>query len=102
MKKSAVKSIAFAAAAFFAALPLSATTIKALSFAINEGNGSGDRQPIKDFMSTNDVDFAAFDFTKASGANYFIGADGFSQNGKIFAAKYYGKKASSGVCENRS
>lgn len=93
MKKSTVKSIAFAAAALLTVMPFcSFAEVKALSFAINEGNGSGDRQPIKDFMSTNDVDFAAFDFTKASGANYFIGADGFSQNGKNFAAKYYGKK----------
>lgn len=93
MKKSTVKSIAFAAAACLSVIPFfSFAEVKALSFAINEGNGSGDRQPIKDFMSTNDVDFAAFDFTKASGANYFIGADGFSQNGKNFAAKYYGKK----------
>ena len=93
MKKSTVKSIAFAAVASLSVMPFfTFAEVKALSFAINEGNGSGDRQPIKDFMSTNDVDFAAFDFTKASGANYFIGADGFSQNGKNFAAAYYAKK----------
>lgn len=92
MKNRTAQLITFAAVAIFAALPSSAATVKALSYAIAEGNGSGDRQPIKDFMSTGDVDFAAFDFTKASGSNYFIGSGGFSQNEKKFAAAYYAKK----------
>ncbi len=82
MKKSTVKSIAFAAA-LFAALPLSATTIKALSFAISEGHGSGEGVPMKAYMATNDVDFGAFDYTKGTTTAYFIGSN-FSQNGKNY------------------
>ena len=64
----------------------SATTVKALSFAVNEVNTSGDKTPIKTYMATNDVDFGAFEYTKA--ANYFINAD-FSQDGKNFRVAYY-------------
>lgn len=78
MKKSTVKSIAFAAAAFFAALPLSATTIKALSFAIRQSSGSSDGDYIKNFMGSNDIDFGVFDYAKAP--RYFISADFTSGN----------------------
>ena len=61
MKKSTVKSIAFAAAVFFAALPSSAATVKALSFAVNESNTSNDKAPIKTYMATNGVDFGVFE-----------------------------------------
>ena len=64
----------------------SATTVKALSFAINEPNGSADRTPIKNYMATNDVDFGAFDYAKAP--SYFINAD-YSQDGKNYKVSYY-------------
>ena len=64
----------------------SATTVKALSFAINEPNGSGDRTPIKAYMAENDVDFGAFDYAKAP--SYFINAD-YSQDGKNYKVDYY-------------
>lgn len=64
----------------------SATTVKALSFAINEPNGSGDRTPIKAYMATNDVDFGAFDYAKAP--SYFIEAD-YSQGGKNYKVDHY-------------
>ena len=86
MKKSTVKSIAFAAVAIFAALPLSAATVKALSFAINIANTSNDDTPIMTYMATNDVDFGIFEHTKL--ASYFIDAD-FSQDGKNFRVAYY-------------
>lgn len=82
MKKSTAQLIAFAAA-LFAALPLSATTIKALSFAISEGHSSGEGVPMKAYMATNDVDFGAFDYTKGTTTAYFIGSN-FSQNGKNY------------------
>lgn len=67
-------------------LASSATTVKALSFAINEANTSGDRTPIKTYMATNDVDFGAFDCAKSDG--YFINS-AFSQNGKNFKVNFY-------------
>ena len=65
MKKSTVKSIAFAAAACLSVIPfLSFAEVKALSFAINESNGSGDGTKIKDYMGSNDIDFGVLDFAK--------------------------------------
>ena len=63
-----------------------ATIVKALSFAINESNGSADRTPIKTYMATNDVDFGAFDYAKAP--SYFINAD-YSEGGKNYKVNYY-------------
>ena len=63
-----------------------ATTVKALSFAINESNGSGDRTPIKNYMAESDVDFGVFDYAKSP--NYFINAD-YSQDGKNYKVNYY-------------
>ena len=84
--KSTVKSIAFAAAAFFAALPLSATTIKALSFAIDHTNNCNDETPIQAYIGTSGIDFGVFDHTKKP--SYFIDAD-FSSNGRDFKVVYY-------------
>ena len=64
----------------------SATTVRALSFAINESNGSGDRTPIKDYMGQNAIDFGVFDTAKAP--NYFINAD-FISEGRNFKVSYY-------------
>lgn len=86
MKKSTVKSIAFVAAAFFAALPLSATTIKALSFAINETSNCNDETPIQAYMGTSGIDFGVFDHTKK--LSYFIDAD-FTSNGRNFKVANY-------------
>ena len=86
MKKSTVKSIAFVAAVFFAALPLSAATVKALSYAVNEAHGTGDKTPIKTFMATNDVDFGAFEYARAD--SYFINAD-FTLDDKHFKVAHY-------------
>ena len=86
MKKSTVKSIAFAAAAVFAALPLSATTVKALSFAINETSNCNDETPIQAYMGTSGIDFGVFDHTKKP--SYFIAAD-FSSNDRDFKVVYY-------------
>lgn len=82
MKKSTVKSIAFAAAACLSVLPFfSFAEVKALSFAIYESNGSGDGTKIKDYMGSNDIDFGVFDFAKSTG--YFISAD-FVNEGRNF------------------
>ena len=87
MKKSTVKSIAFAAAALLTVMPFcSFAEVKALSFAINEANSSTDKQPIRDYMGQNDVDFGVFDFGKAS--TYFIDAD-FTSEGRNFKAAWY-------------
>ena len=51
----------------------SATTVKALSFAINYANGSGDKTPIKNYMVENGIDFGVFDYAKST--SYFINAD---------------------------
>ena len=67
----------------FAVLPSSATTVKALSFAISEGHSSGEGTPMKTYMATTDVDFGAFDYTKGTTDAYFIGSN-FSQNGKNY------------------
>ncbi len=63
-----------------------AATVKALSFAINYANNSGDRTPIKNYMGENGVDFGVFDYAKAS--SYFINAD-FSISGRNFKVVYY-------------
>lgn len=82
MKKSTVKSIAFAVAACLTVMPFfSFAEVKALSFAINESNGSGDGTKIKDYMGSNDIDFGVFDFAKSTG--YFISAD-FVNEGRNF------------------
>ena len=79
MKKSTVKSIAFAAAACLSVMPFfSFAEVKALSFAIRESNGSSDGGYIKNFMGSNDIDFGVFDYAKATG--YFISADFTSGN----------------------
>ena len=83
MKNRTVQLITFVAAALFAVLPSSATTVKALSFAISEGHSSGEGTPMKAYMATNDVDFGAFDYTKGTTTSYFIGSN-FSQNGKNY------------------
>ena len=64
----------------------SATTVKALSFAINMANTSNDDTPIMTYMATNDVDFGIFEYTKL--VTYFIHAD-FSQDGKNFRVAHY-------------
>lgn len=82
MKKSAVKSIAFAAAALLTVMPFcSFAEVKALSFAIRESSGSGDGAKIKDYMGSNDIDFGVFDYAKSTG--YFISAD-FVNEGRNF------------------
>ena len=67
-------------------LASSAMTVKALSFAVNEAHGTGDKTPIKTFMATNDVDFGAFEYARAD--NYFINAD-FTLDDKHFKVAYY-------------
>ena len=87
MKKSAVKSIAFAAAALLTVMPFcSFAEVKALSFAIRESSGSGDGAKIKDYMGSNDIDFGVFDFAKSTG--YFISAD-FVNEGRNFKVANY-------------
>ncbi len=86
MKNITVKSIAFVAAAIFAALPSSATAIKALSFAINETSNCNDETPIQAYMGTSGIDFGVFDYTKK--LSYFIDAD-FSSNGRNFKVANY-------------
>lgn len=78
--------VALLAAAMLIPFASGATTVKALSFAVNELNTSGDKTPIKTYMATNDVDFGAFETTKASG--YFVNA-AFSENGRNFNSVYY-------------
>lgn len=91
MKKSTAQLIAFAAA-LFAALPLSATTIKALSFAIEHTNNCKDEVPIADYMGANGVDIGVFDYTKG---DYFL-KDDFTNNGinfKVVSIDYGGGNA---------
>ena len=78
-----LQSIVLVALAMFVPFASSATIVKALSFAVSEGLSSGEGAPMKAYMATNDVDFGAFDYTKGTGANYFIGSD-FSQDGKNY------------------
>jgi uncharacterized repeat protein (TIGR02543 family) len=85
MKNRTVQLITFVAA-LFAALPLSATTIKALSFAIDETSNCNDETPIQAYMGTSGIDFGVFDHTKKP--SYFIAAD-FSSNGRDFKVVYY-------------
>ncbi|MCR5839941.1 MAG: InlB B-repeat-containing protein [Kiritimatiellae bacterium] len=87
MKKSTVKSIAFVAAVCLCVMPfLSFAEVKALSFAINEAHGTGDKTPIKTFMATNDVDFGAFEYARAD--SYFINAE-FTLDDKHFKVAHY-------------
>ena len=74
--------------ALLAAAPFTTAraAVKALSFAINEVNSSADKQPIRDYMGQNDVDFGVFDFAKAS--TYFVNAD-FTSEGRNFKAAWY-------------
>ena len=81
-----LRRIALVAVAMFIPFATRATTVKALSFAVYEAHGTGDRTPIKTFMATNDVDFGAFEYARAK--DYFINAD-FSQNGKNFKVAHY-------------
>ncbi len=86
MKQSFIRlSILSVVLALFTQLAQSAT-VKALSFAINEANGSSDRSPIKTYMATNHVDFGVFDYTKAP--SYFI-KDDFSEAGTNFKVIYF-------------
>ena len=73
-------------AAVLLAAPAANAAVKALSFAINEANSSADKQPIRDYMGQNDVDFGVFDFAKAS--TYFVDAD-FTSEGRNFKAAWY-------------
>ena len=62
------------AAAMLVPFASSATTVKALSFAVNDAlAGRSQKAFIKEYIVTNGVDFGAFDFAKAS--NYFIDSD---------------------------
>ena len=81
-----LRRIALVAAAMSIPFASSATIVKALSFAVYEAHGTGDKTPIKKFMATNDVDFGAFEYARAE--DYFINAD-FSQNGKNFKVAHY-------------
>ena len=60
--------------------------VKALSFAINYANNTTDKQPIRDYMGQNGVDFGIFDYAKAS--TYFVNAD-FTSEGRNFKATWY-------------
>ena len=60
--------------------------VKALSFAINFANNTGDKQPIRDYMGQNGVDFGIFDYAKSS--TYFVNAD-FTSEGRNFKATWY-------------
>lgn len=88
MKKSAVKSIAFAAAVCLSVIPFfSFAEVKALSFAITGAHDNkGDRNSITNYMVGSDIDFGAFDFSKSS--DYFI-KDDFSYGGKNYKVSHY-------------
>ena len=60
--------------------------VKALSFAINYANNTTDKQPIRDYMGQNGVDFGIFDYAKSS--TYFVNAD-FTSEGRNFKATWY-------------
>ena len=62
--------------------------VKALSFAINPANNTTDKQPIRDYMGQNDIDFGAFEWAKAS--TYFVNA-AFTSNGRNFSSAWYQK-----------
>ena len=65
----------------------SATTVKALSFAIlGESGKTGDRNAITNYIVGSDIDFGAFDFSKS--ADYFVKAN-FSHGGKNYKVSYY-------------
>ena len=87
MKNRIMPLITFAAVACLSVIPFfSFAEVKALSFAINYANNSVDKQPIRDYMGQNDVDFGIFDYAKAS--TYFVNAD-FTNNGRNFKATWY-------------
>lgn len=87
MKNNVVKSVAFAAAVCLCVMPfLSFAEVKALSFAINPANTTADKQPIRDYMGQNGIDFGAFETTKAS--SYFVNTD-FKSEGRNFGASCY-------------
>ena len=81
-----LRRIALVAAAMSIPFASSATIVKALSFAVYEAHGTGDKTPIKTFMATNDVDFGAFEYARAD--NYFINAD-FTLDDKHFKVAHY-------------
>ena len=90
-----LQSIALVAVAMFIPFATSATTVKALSFAIYESNGSGDKTPIRNYMVENGIDFGAFDFAKSSG--YFINSD-FPAGVENFKAVWYSQATSNSKC----
>ncbi len=87
--KSTVKSIAFAAAACLSVMPFfTFAEVKALSAAIDFNKGGNNTTLIKSYLATNNVDFAAFDYSKSNANGYFINTS-FTEDGKNFAASYY-------------
>jgi uncharacterized repeat protein (TIGR02543 family) len=93
-KRGSVKSFllrAFLPALLFTfAEPAVSAEVKVLSFAINEANSTKDKQPIRDYMGQNNVDFGVFDFAKAP--SYFVNTD-FTNNGinfKVVISSDYG------------
>ena len=86
MKQSFIRLSLIAAMLAISARFAQAATVKALSFAINEPNTSGDKTPIQNFMGQNAVDFGVFDTAKA--ASYFVNAD-FVSEGRNYAVSYY-------------
>ena len=88
MKNRTVQLITFAAAAFFAALPLSATTIKALSYAVTGVSGNtGDRNKVKQYIQDNSIDFGLFDYAKQE--KFFINADFPDGVGNFKVVRYF-------------
>lgn len=88
MKKSTAQLIAFAAAAIFAALPSSATTIKALSYAVTGVSGNtGDRNKVKQYIQDNSIDFGLFDYAKQE--QFFINADFPDGVGNFKVVRYF-------------
>lgn len=86
IRASFVLSVVALVAAMCIPFASSATTIKALSFAIDDTNSCNDETPIQAYMGTSGIDFGVFDHTKTP--SYFIDAD-FSSNGRDFKVVYY-------------
>ena len=79
----------------FAAPSTSAATIKVLSFAIYESNGSSDGTPIMNYVVENGIDFGVFDYAKSS--SYFINRD-FPAGVGNFKAVWYSQATSNSKC----
>lgn len=62
--------------------------VKALSAAIDFNKGGNNTTLIRSYLATNNVDFAAFDYSKSDANGYFINKS-FTEDGKNFAAAYY-------------